>query len=241
MRILIVRHGEPDYAIDGLTEKGKREAELLADKLEKEKIDYAYSSPMGRARLTAEPTMRRLGMKAEICPWLREFSYVRVPLPDFPDGHILWDMLPSYMNEHPELYLKDGWLDSEHIKNSVAREEYERVTASFDELLARHGYVRDGANYRAVRPNHDTLVFFCHFGLEAVLLSHIWNCSPYVIWQHACALPSSVTTVYTEEREAGVAQLRVCGFGDLSHLCSGGEEPSFAARFRECATDDARS
>ena len=31
MKLLIIRHGEPDYSIDSLTEKGWREAELLAD------------------------------------------------------------------------------------------------------------------------------------------------------------------------------------------------------------------
>ena len=35
MRILIIRHGDPDYEHDSLTEKGWREAALLADKLEK--------------------------------------------------------------------------------------------------------------------------------------------------------------------------------------------------------------
>ena len=39
MRILLIRHGDPDYEIDGLTEKGKREVALLAKKLAKEKID----------------------------------------------------------------------------------------------------------------------------------------------------------------------------------------------------------
>ena len=40
MKILIIRHAEPDYSIDSLTEKGHREAALLAEKLSKEKIDY---------------------------------------------------------------------------------------------------------------------------------------------------------------------------------------------------------
>ena len=31
MKITLVRHGEPNYAIDSLTPKGFREAELLAD------------------------------------------------------------------------------------------------------------------------------------------------------------------------------------------------------------------
>ena len=39
MRILIIRHGDPDYVNDTLTEKGRREATLLAEKLSKEKID----------------------------------------------------------------------------------------------------------------------------------------------------------------------------------------------------------
>ena len=33
MKLLIVRHGDPDYSIDSLTEKGWREAEYLSEKL----------------------------------------------------------------------------------------------------------------------------------------------------------------------------------------------------------------
>lgn len=47
MRLLIIRHGDPDYEADSLTEKGWREAELLADRMEKEKIDYFLCVPPG--------------------------------------------------------------------------------------------------------------------------------------------------------------------------------------------------
>lgn len=33
MRLVIIRHGDPDYTIDSLTEKGWREAEYLSDLL----------------------------------------------------------------------------------------------------------------------------------------------------------------------------------------------------------------
>ena len=33
MKILLIRHGEPDYEEDGLTEKGKREAAFLAGRI----------------------------------------------------------------------------------------------------------------------------------------------------------------------------------------------------------------
>jgi probable phosphoglycerate mutase len=49
-----------------------------------------------------------------------------------------------------------------------------------------------------------------------------------------------VTTIYTEERREGIAQMRATGFGDLSHLYAEGEAPAFAARFCECYGDPER-
>lgn len=240
MRILLIRHGDPDYAIDGLTEKGKREVVLLAKKLAGEKIDKIYSSPLGRARLTAEPTAKAHGLEVEILPFMREFSEKQVQLPYMDAPSIVWDILPAYVNEQPDVYSKDAWQETPYIKNSEVFEEYQAVCKSFDALLARHGYEREGYNYKVVNSNHDTIAIFCHFGVMAVLLSHLLNCSPCSLWQHTCALPSSVTTIYTEERREGVALFRAVGFGDISHLYAGGEEPSFAARFCECYTDTTR-
>ena len=59
MKILIIRHGEPDYERDSLTEKGWREASLLADRLCETKIDAFFVSPLGRARDTARETLTR--------------------------------------------------------------------------------------------------------------------------------------------------------------------------------------
>ena len=50
MKLVIVRHGDPDYAKDHLTEKGKREVELLADRLVKNPAKAYYVSPLGRAK-----------------------------------------------------------------------------------------------------------------------------------------------------------------------------------------------
>ena len=37
MRIIFVRHGEPDYATDTLTDQGKREAAALAARVKEKK------------------------------------------------------------------------------------------------------------------------------------------------------------------------------------------------------------
>jgi len=237
---MIVRHGDPDYAIDGLTEKGKREAELLAHRLIREKDPKFYCSTLGRARLTLAPTLEKLGASAEYCDWLREFSYVRVTSPDGNEEHLAWDMLPDWMRKSPMLYSPDAWKEAPMIRDSEVPSAYAVVTDSLDKLLACHGYVREGNAYRVEKSNHDTLILVCHFGLGAVLLSHLMNCSPYSLWQNTVLLPTSVTTLCTEERERGVAAFRCLGMGDVSHLTVADEEPSFAGRFCECFEDETR-
>ena len=231
MKILIVRHAEPDYSIDSLTEKGRVEAELLSQKLIKLDIKDFYVSTLGRAKATAEYTLNKLGRTAHICEWLKEFP----PTIDRPDrdNMIVWDWLPEDWTKEESFFSNTDWAKSERLQKGNVYEEYERVITEFDKVLARHGYVRNGRVYDAVEPNEDTIVFFCHFGVECVLLSHLMNVSPMVLWHGFCALPSSVTALVTEERRKGTAYFRALGLGDISHLYAGGEEPSFAARFCE--------
>lgn len=59
MRLLLIRHGEPDYEHDSLTKKGFKEAEYLAEYLADVKIDQCYVSPLGRAKATAAPTLEK--------------------------------------------------------------------------------------------------------------------------------------------------------------------------------------
>ena len=45
MKLLIVRHGDPDYDIDSLTEKGWKEVEYLSQKLSKLDVKAFFASP----------------------------------------------------------------------------------------------------------------------------------------------------------------------------------------------------
>ena len=241
MRILIIRHAEPDYAKDSLTEKGWREAEFLADKLEHEKIDACYLSPLGRAQDTAKVTLRRTGQKAKTLGWLREFH---APVYDkiTKKVHGPWDLMPSFYTPQDDLYDINKWGDTKYMRSGFrVKAEYNRVCKGLDKVLASHGYERKGKYYKAVNPNMDTVAFLCHFGVECVMLSHLLHISPVCLWQGFCAAPSSVTTLYTEEREKGIAVFRCSSFGDISHLYAKNEPPSFAARFCEMyANEDER-
>lgn len=233
MRLMIVRHGDPDYAKDSLTPKGWREAELLAERMSRLTVKEFYVSPLGRAKDTASLTLKKINRTAIECDWLKEFP-PQIYRPDVADHKtIAWDWMPEDWTGEEIYYQRKGWYETLVMQEGKVGEEYSYVIKSFDELLAEHGYVRDGELYRVQKANRDTLVFFCHFGLECVLLSHLMNVSPMILWHHTCAAPTSVTTVYTEERREGKAIFRVSGFGDISHLYAHGEEPAFAARFRE--------
>ncbi len=234
MRILIIRHGDPDYEHDCLTPKGKREALLLAEKLKKEKIDYLYSSPLGRAKETCETYARAVGREKDIVikPWLQEFTH-SVKLPSGEEQDNPWDMLPEEWANERKMYDFQRWQEQDIYREANIDKEYQKVIDGLDGLLAEHGYVREGNFYRVEKRNRDTIALFCHFGLEAVLLSRLCNISPLPIWHNFVALTTSVTTLYTEERREGKAVFRCCGFGDIGHLYAGGEEPSFSARFCE--------
>lgn len=231
MKLLIIRHADPNYAIDSLTETGWKEAGLLADRLCKLDINAFYVSPLGRARDTLSLTLQRLGRTAEVKDWLREFPAV-VQKPGEPDS-IAWDWLPADWTVEPRFYDKDQWLDVSVFRDAGVPELYKQVCEGLDALLAGHGYVRSGNYYRVENRNEDTIALVCHFGLESVILSRLLNVSPMVLWHGTCAAPTSVTTLTTEERREGIALFRMNAFGDTSHLYAAGREPSFSARFCE--------
>lgn len=235
MKLIIIRHGDPDYSIDSLTEKGWREAELLAERISKLDVKAFYCSPLGRAKDTASLTLKKMGREATICNWLQEFGQCQVKLPYIPEGHttISWDFLPSFYTKIDGLYDADGFMNVDFMREGRMPELYKEVTDGLDELLERHGYKRNGRYYDAVDPNTDTVVLFCHFGLECFLLGHLLGISPIALLHGTMAAPSSVTTLNTEEREDGIAIFRCASFGDISHLYAADEPPAFAGRFCE--------
>lgn len=284
MRLLLIRHGDPDYEHDALTEKGRREAALLGRLAPSMNLGECLVSPMGRAQETASYCLKATGKKAETVSWLMEFitdldlnaypdlreaygadtplmkdrdprryadrhylSYTNLLHPErlkafLPkeDGtlpkyapRIVWDILPSYYDSHPELADPVRWRSSDIAMAGNVNEAYDFVVQNFDRMLKDHGYERTERLYHVTKSNHDTVTCFCHLGISCVLLSHLWNVSPFQLWMSLAMAPTSVTELATEERQEGVAVFRGLRIGDQSHLTIGGEKPSFAARFCE--------
>ena len=167
MRILIIRHGDPNYERDTLTEKGKREAELLAKRLSKEKIDYIYTSPLGRAKDTCAVTAKALGKEneVEVKEWLSEFEK-KLVLPSGRERTIAWDMLPNEWIDEEKMYDRVSWHQQDFYRAAGMENAYNKVCEGLDAVLAERGYIRDKEVYRTRKGNTDTVALFCHFGLE---------------------------------------------------------------------------
>ena len=229
MRLILIRHGDPDYVRDTLTEKGWREANLLAARAKNWKVDDAFVSPLGRARDTASGCLKAWGKEEKVLDWAQEFYFEwaekegKLPL--------VWDFLPAEWTICDENFREAEWLDLPHVAH--ARGPYEETCAALDAFLEGYGYTRTGRYYRCAAPCNQTVVIFCHFGIAMIMLSHLLNISAQTLLHGLFLPPTSVTILSTEERRAGDAYFRAERIGDCAHLIAGGEPISGSGYFTE--------
>ncbi|MBQ9198195.1 MAG: histidine phosphatase family protein [Clostridia bacterium] len=232
MRILIVRHAEPDYVRDSLTEKGRREADLLGQRLAAIPAKAYYVSPLGRAQETAEYTLKRVNRTAETLPWLAEFRG-RLPDPETGNARIPWDYRTTAWAGRRQLMDRERWQEDALVAGGNVADIWRETKEGVDALLLRYGYRRDGFVYRCDNNTDDTLVLFCHYGIGMSILSYLTNMPPVPMWQSFLFVPSAVTTVITQERVPGEIEFRCLCAGDVSHLLAAGEPPSLAGLYPE--------
>lgn len=233
MKLLFVRHGDPDYEHDCLTKRGRKEAQAVAKRLAPVEIDAFFVSPLGRAQETARPTLEVKGMTAKTCKWLREFD-APIHRPDA-DGRlkITWDWLPQDWVPVREFYSIDTWLSEPHMRETDVAAQYNWVCGELDKVLAEYGYERDGKLYRVRQESEKTICFVCHYGVACVMLSHLLSISPMLLWHGLVAQPASISSLATEERRQGIATFRMNHYGDTSHIEAAGLPENYRACFAE--------
>jgi len=185
MRIVFVRHGEPDYTHDCLTEQGKLQALAAAERLREEGIEEIFSSPLGRAAETAAATAELLKLPVKTLDYMRELHWGSTdgtPLPS--DGHP-WDLADLLAGEGWDL-TNPGWREHPYFRNNRVTENVDLVAERTDEWLLSLGYERNGAFYRCVRPDdrQKTVALFSHGGSSAAAMGHILN----LPFPYACGL-----------------------------------------------------
>ena len=235
MRILLIRHAEPDYTVDSLTPKGRVEAELLSRRLVHYNIRDFYVSPLGRAKDTAAYTLEKLNRTAEALPWLAEFRG-RCVDPETGMQRLPWDLPPRVWSALPGARDVSTWADAPLFEGSDVKAVWQETVDGVHALLARYGFRKDGPVWRCESNSRDTLALFCHFGISMAVLGVLTDCSPLVLWHRVLTLTSSVSEVVTEERVRGEVSFRITRLGDIAHLETNGEKRSTAGLFPECFT-----
>ena len=177
MRIIFVRHGEPDYTHDCLTETGRRQAKDTALRLRDEGIEAVYSSPFGRAKETAQAASDALGIRPiKVLDFMHELYWGSVDgTPTFANGHP-WDIADALARQGWDLTRTD-WPQHPYFTNNQVTEGVAYVARETDAWLETLGYIREGAYYRCARENEEqyTVALFCHGGSSAAALAHIFN------------------------------------------------------------------
>jgi probable phosphoglycerate mutase len=135
--LVLVRHAEPVTIAAGevegpadppLTPEGVEQAERLAAWLAHEPIDALVASPQRRARETAAPVARALGIEVETVEGLAEYDW-RV------DHYIPTEQLMRSGDARFQAMLDGRW---EEFGGDPPGEFTARVCATVDDLVARH-------------------------------------------------------------------------------------------------------
>jgi probable phosphoglycerate mutase len=219
MLLYIIRHGDPDYATDTLTDKGKIQADALAERLSAHGFDEIYTSPLGRAIQTAEPVCKKLNMSYKIENWMSEdlahddFSVIH------DDGVRDWVFACPGARLIDSAYSLDDWFTNPVVSAcKSAKSGYKRVADCSDEFISRLGYKREGLFYKAISPSEKRVAAFCHHGFGTLWLSRLLSIPPNIIWASFDLSHTSVTIVEFKHKKNEHFAPRCLRFNDTSHL-----------------------
>jgi len=209
MELYIIRHGDPYYPTDSLTEKGVWEAKLLAKRMKELRPDKIYTSPLGRAKQTASYTCEALGIEPTVEDWTAEsMDYMR------------------YLDRNDEECLKksysfsftDGVTNYEDFAHEERRTFLDTMRKNSDDFLARHGYGRSGALYSILEPNDERIAVFCHGGFGGAWCSHLLSLPAEMGWVVLTLATTSVSKFSFENHDSGRTVPRCIYLNDCSHL-----------------------
>jgi len=173
MRLILVRHGHPNYELDCLTPLGHLQAEAAAERLLREKIDAFYASTCGRALETAEHTASRYGLPVTRLPFMREVTWGYNGQPNDPAGHP-WNLVEGMVLEGKTLRDSHWQENPPFLGNSICG-NVNQIGEEIDHWLETLGYTREGEYYRAGENTQKTIALFSHGGSSNAVLAHIYN------------------------------------------------------------------
>lgn len=223
MLLYIVRHGRPDYTTDTLTELGWKQAEAVGKRMAASGIEHVFTSPMGRARQTAEPTCRLLGLTPKVEEWAHEIGDERLtPYPDGIPKSI--SVLPNTVFRTPDNLNRtyDQAFQCTGIQESKMQSAIEYITKEGNDFLERLGYKEENGVYKILKPNEERVALFCHAAFSRAWLSVLLHIPLNIMWAGTDVTYTGVTVIEFKNYENGYTAPKCLCFSDMSHLYAEG-------------------
>lgn len=178
MELVLCRHAQPQWIADGLcvdnpplTSLGIRQANLLGQRLSRERFDHIFVSPLLRTRQTAEPILSNLKRSEVIAPWLEE---IRSPIWHGSPGE---RAAKAYKEERarPARERWHGLEGGEPVKDFVAR-----IHIGAEKFLAEHGVYRiehELPVWHIDNPG-ERIACIAHAGTNSTVICHLLGLTP---------------------------------------------------------------
>ncbi|GBD84094.1 phosphoserine phosphatase 1 [bacterium BMS3Abin02] len=220
MELVFVRHGEPRWAVDGvsqidphLTERGNRQALLTAERLaaEKRPVREILVSPALRSQETAKPLAALTGVEPVTVPDL-----VEIRMPDWTG--MLEATVQRIFAEGRDRSPEEWWNGIEGGESF--RDFHERVTSAMLRILDERGIRPDPAHRHLWRFSGEPgrVVIVAHGGTNAVVLGFLLGADPTPWeWERFILYHASIARLRAIHLAGGhVFSLRT--FNDREHL-----------------------
>ena len=211
MLLYIIRHADPDYGNDTITEFGWKEARALADWFRDIPLDRIYTSPAGRAIDTAKPMLEVKGMTSEILPWAEESG----------DYMAANDMSPETDCEFT-FSVREGVHNFKDFRGPARMERINSAMTQADQFLESCGYRRHGLFYDIVNPNDESIAVFCHGGFGTAWIGHLLGFSAGLMWPGITLNTSAVSTIVFFNDEQGYVRPKLRRLNEVAHIYKAG-------------------
>ncbi len=160
-KVYLIRHGKTQWNLESryqgangdspLLKDSYREIELLASSLQRIPFEHAYTSPLKRARITAQALLNHLNpeIPLTIDSRLKEFNLGKMEGMHFEDVAAKWPEVLKNFRHHPDKY-DESLVEGESFLEVIARfraaiEEYCRQYPNGNILVISHGAALNAA------------------------------------------------------------------------------------------------
>ena len=223
MIFYLIRHGDPIYEPDSLTELGHKQAAALSKRLAVYGLDEIYASSSIRAQMTAQPTCDLLGKEMKILDWAHEArTWEHAALPK-EDGSYTWsfympEMVEQY-NDPSMLALGREWYKHPCLANTKMKDGMQWLDKEVDTLLASLGYEHDREKgcYHIKEKNEKRIALFAHQGFGLAFLSSLLDI-PYPLFCTRFDISHSGVTVIHFPNDREVVYPKILQLSNDSHL-----------------------